>query len=627
MLAVGRWWTWIVAAVIGIPVLAIVLLATLPLGLLKGFAENRLGDRFDAPASIGAIERLDGISLSPRIRVTGIRIGQPAWAGPGDFATIDEAVLRVPLLPVLLGRFRPDSVDVRGLDLNLVRLADGCANWTKRKRNTRPGDSGLDHLTISNSRLRLREDIWHMTLDASLSVDVAHGLAIAGTGTHRGQPMRMSASGGAIDGAAADARWPIRLSLASPLLTLDAAGSTDRVLDISGFDATMTASGPDIVYLDDIIEAGLPGTQEFALKATVRRGRPDWTVKAISGRIGRSVFAGNLLVKKRDGRTILDGALAAETLDFDDLSSDKGLAAAAAKRRAVGPRIIPDTQIHFEKLGKVDGTLRISAKRLLMAHDSIIQGFSGTMTMDNRILTLSPLAIRLTRGTMTGSVRVDHRSGDPQLTLDLRQQGTRLMDLLGSAEDIDGPVQAHFRLAGTGRDVRSALAAANGRVGIVMQGGTMRKTLAVFASGDILDSIGAAIGGSKTARVPVNCLIADFAAKAGTLTPHTLVLDTPVGRSDGSGTASLSSEQLALLFAGRSKNPDPIQLAAKIRVGGTFTDPALSVTNAEGAAPKSRGLLGKVGALLGSLRTRGDTGRGLPVPPVNCAALSAQALR
>lgn len=626
MLAGRTWWKWIAALVVALPVAVLAVLALMPLGLLKGFAEARLSDRFDAPASIVAIDRLDSLSLSPRIRVSGIRIAQPSWAGTGDFARVETAMLRVPLLPVLIGRFRPESIDVTGLDLHLVRLADGRSNWSKRKRNRRPGDSGLGHLTISNSRLHLREDKWKMTLDAALSVDVARGLSISGTGTHRGQPMRMTASGGVIDGAAADARWPIRLSVVSPLLALEASGSTDRVLDITGFDATMTASGPDIVYLDDIIEAGLPGTQNFALKATVRRDKPDWTIKSISGRIGRSTFAGNLLVKKRDGRTILDGTLAAETLDFDDLSSDKGLAVAAAKRRAVGPRIIPDTQIHFEKLGKVDGSLRVSAKRLLMQQDSIVQGFRGTMTMDNRILTLSPLTIQLTRGALSGSVRVAHRGGDPQLAIDLQQKGVMLSDLLGSGEDIDGPVEARFRLAGSGRDIRAALARADGRIAIVMRGGTMRKKLAIFASGDVLDSIGAAIGGSANARVPVNCLVSDFGVTRGTLGPKTLVLDTPVGRSDGSGSASLATEQLALLFAGRSKNPDPIQLAAKIRVGGTFSKPALSLVNAEGAAPKS-GLLGKVGALLESLRTKDDAGRGLPVPKVDCGGLSAQALR
>lgn len=619
-----RWWRWL-AAVAAIPLIALFALVAMPLGALKSLVENRLAARFDAPTSIAAIERLDVFSLHPRIRISGIRIVQPRWAGTGDFARVDQAVVRVPLLPILIGRFRPETIDLSGLDLNLVRTADGRANWEKRDKKGQGNGPGIDHLTIANSRLRLRDDKRHMTLDAALRVDVKSGLSVNGSGTHRGQPMQFSATGGVIDGAA-NTRWPIRLSITSPLLRLEAQASADHPLDLNGFDARISASGPDIVYLDDIVEAGLPGTQDFDLRARVRRDRPDWNIQAISGRIGRSDFTGKLLVKKRDGRTILDGTLDATALDFDDLSSDKGQAVAAAKRRALGPRIVPDTAIHFEKLGKVDGTLRISAQRLLMAHDSIVKGFRGTMTMDHRILTLSPLTVQLTRGVLTGSVRIEHRSGDPRLSLDLRQKGTLLSDLLGNPDDIEGPIEARIALTGTGREVRSALAGADGRIAMVMRGGTMRKKLAIFASGDVLDSIGAAIGGSATARIPVSCLVSDFAVRGGVLSPQTLVLDTPVGRSDGSGSASLATEQLALLFTGRSKNPDPIQLAAKIRVGGTFSDPALSLVNAEGAAPKS-GLFGKIGALIGSVRTKDDAGRGLPVPKVDCPGLAAKALR
>lgn len=620
-----RWWRWL-AAVAAIPLIALFALVAMPLGALKSLVENRLAARFDAPTSIATIERLDVFSLDPRIRISGIRIAQLGWAGKGDFARVDQVVVRVPLLPVLIGRFRPETVDVTGLDLNLIRTAAGRANWEKRDKQVHGNRPGIVHLTISNSRLRLTDDKRHMTLDAGLRVDVKSGLSVSGVGTHRGQPMHLSATGGVIDGAGANARWPIRLSISSPLLRVEAQASSDHPLDLNGFDARISASGPDIVYLDDVIEAGLPGTQDFDLRARVRRDRPDWDIQAISGRIGRSDFTGRLLVKKRDRRTILDGTLDATALDFDDLSSDKGQAVAAAKRRTLGRRIIPDTAIHFEKLGKVDGTLRVSAQRLLMTHDSIVKGFRVTMVMDHRILTLSPLTVRLTRGLLTGSVRVEHRSGDPRLTLDLRQNGTWLSDLLGKADDIEGPIEARIALTGTGREVRSALAGADGRIAMVMRGGTMRKKLAIFASGDVLDSIGAAIGGSATARIPVNCLVSDFAVRGGRLAPQTLVLDTPVGRSDGSGSASLATEQLALLFAGRSKQPDPVQLAAKIRVGGSFSDPALSLVNAEGAAPKS-GLFGKIGALIGSIRTKDDAGRGLPVPKVDCPGLAAKALR
>ncbi|MBA3897519.1 MAG: hypothetical protein H0X36_10390, partial [Sphingomonadaceae bacterium] len=505
--------------------------------------------------------------------------------------------------------------------------ANGRANWEGRGDKGKSKPTRIAHLTISGGRLTLRDDKRHMTLNVALSADPARGVVIRGPGTHRGLPMRFSAWSGALDNTDPDAPYPFRLSLASPLLTLDASGRMDHAFDVNGLDAVMTAHGTDIAYLDDVIEAGLPATQDFALKAAVRRDRPDWNVKSIAGTIGRSDLTGAVLVKKREGRTILDGWLNAGRFDFDSLSSDAGLARGAAKRRAMGARVFPDTQIHFEKLGRLDGTLRISVSELLMDHTSLFKGFRGTLTMDHRLLTLSPVAIQLSRGVLSGSIRVDHRAGDPKLTLDLRERGTRLGDLMGNSDDIDGPVEARIVLNGAGRDVRTAIGRSTGRVALVMRGGSMRKKLAVFASGDLLDSIGQLIGGTSSARVDVNCLITRFSAQGGRMTPAPLLLDTPVGRADGTGAISLSDETIALALTGRSKHPDLIQLAAKLHVGGTLSAPAVTLTNAQGEAPRKHGLFGKIGSFLGSLRTRGDQGRGLPVPPANCAALSAEALR
>ncbi|MRU29864.1 AsmA family protein, partial [Xylella fastidiosa subsp. multiplex] len=73
--------------------------------------------------------------------------------------------------------------------------------------------------------------------------------------------------------------------------------------------------------------------------------RPDWIVEGLKGTIGRSDIAGHATIRKRDGRTRIDGALSADRFDFDDLASNAGKAKAAAKRAQLGPRLIPDTAI------------------------------------------------------------------------------------------------------------------------------------------------------------------------------------------------------------------------------------------------------------------------------------------
>ena len=62
----------------------------------------------------------------------------------------------------------------------------------------------------------------------------------------------------------------------------------DRPLDVGHLTARISAHGDDLVLLDAVIEAGLPATQPVKLLANVRRDGRDWTIRALTGSIGRS---------------------------------------------------------------------------------------------------------------------------------------------------------------------------------------------------------------------------------------------------------------------------------------------------------------------------------------------------
>lgn len=58
-----------------------------------------------------------------------IRIGNPEAFGGGDFASIDSAGVHIKLLPLMERDVQVSSVTLNGLKLNLVRNANGQANW------------------------------------------------------------------------------------------------------------------------------------------------------------------------------------------------------------------------------------------------------------------------------------------------------------------------------------------------------------------------------------------------------------------------------------------------------------------------------------------------------------------
>ncbi|WCT74765.1 asmA family protein [Sphingomonas naphthae] len=603
---------------IGIAVVAglllLIALAAVPWQLLKGQIATRLADRFGAPVSIGSMTRQTGLSFHPTIEIRDLVVAQPRQA---EIIRARRLAVRFAVLPVLVGRLRIESATLDGVTVRLAR--DAAGRWSFESDGKAGGGSGgqaLEQLTVRNSRLILSDAKRHMTIDAGWSAD-ARGLRLHGRGTHRGRPMTLRLDSGPV---VRDRPWGFRIALASPLLRFQGQGRTDRPLAIGQMKATIAAWAGDARYLDDVIEAGLPGTQPVSLTATVRHDRPDWTISGLTGRIGRSPLAGDLTVRKREERTILDGSVRFAALDFADLASSAGRARAAARQRAIGPRVIPDTEIHFEKLARTDGTLRIHVARLIGEGPMYFRGVRTVMTMDHRLLTLTPLTISLPHGRMNGRMAVDHRTGDPKLSVNLTMTGARLEDLVGSNR-IAGPIAGRLRVTGTGRTIRAALANAGGSIGLAGQGASVDRTLAIAASGDVLKAAGRAIGGSDGSRTSVRCVVAQLRLTPGRVDARRMLVDTEISRANGEGVIRLPSETVDLAFTGRAKDPGAIQLEAPIRLKGSLSKPDVQLVP---ESVRGKGAFAKAAAILKGL----STGNHRPVvTPIDCKALSADALK
>ncbi len=621
---------WATAIVVALSALVVVVVAAFPLGLLRPVASRALSAALGRPATVGGLERLDTFSLTPVIRLVDVRIGQPAWVGDGDMARVASVRVRFAVAPLLRGRFVPIEVDVAGMHLALVRDATGRSNWSDAPRDggTAPRRATipqLRHLAIADSGLTLRDDKRHVVFDATVAADPAHGLAVTGAGTQRGRPLTVRATGGRLDVVDPAASYPFRAEIVSPLVVLTATGTMDHVLDTGHFTAAVAAHGHDLIDLDDIIQAGVPATQAFAMTARVRHDDRDWVVTRLAGTIGRSDLAGRLTARRRDGRSILDGAFTAKVFDFDDLASDEQLARGKAEEARIGKRIVPATAIHFEKLGRTDGVIRFSAAKLLSRHPSPFVGLDATLTMDHRRLTVRPVTARLTHGTLAGEIVVDHRTGEPKLSVALDLVGGRLEDLFA----IDParamvPVDGRIRLRGVGDTVRAALGRGDGSLDVFGRGGGMDGKVATLAAGDVVRGLGLAIGGGSELAL-VRCVDARFVAHHGVLTARDLILDTAVMRAGGEGTVTLPDETLAMTLQGRSKHPDIVQSTVPIHIGGTLAKATFDVVPVDRSPPK-KSLLGRIGEVVKSLKTRGDAGRATAAPDAPCAALAAAAL-
>jgi len=617
----------------GIAALLVLALGALPFGLLRPVIERGIAARFGAPAQIGAIRRLQAFSYTPDIAIEDLRIAQPEWVGGGDFIRARRVTVRLPVLKLLFGGVKPDALAIDGLAIALVRDANGRSNWNGRPRSadappvtTGPG---LTRLTIRDGQLSLRDAKRGLALAGPLGVDGAAGLKLAATGTFLGTPATLDVRGGRIDGIDPAAAWPVELHLASPALRLEAKGTTDGVLNTHRFGATVTARAPTLKNLDRAIEAGLFGTQPIALIGQVRHDARDWYLDTIGGGIGRSRFVGKASILKRDGRTTIDAQMRASQFDFDDLSDDAGHARAAASKAALGPRVLPPTRINLSHLWKTDGTIAFRIDHLLSSGGTVFRAVRGQLHLDHQLLTLDHLVATLATGQMTGVARVDHRSGRPKLSTDLRLEGMTLDTLVGSPDDITGVVRGRITLSGQGDTVREALSHADGTAAIVSNNGTIKATVADVLGQDLGGTIKQAIL-HPSERVPLRCLIANFRARGGVLAPDPLSIDTGSSIGRGSGRIDLRDESIALTLAGRTRDDPALRIVDPIRIGGTLSKPAIAIagSDAPSGKPGVGGFFKALGRSIGAAIGLGDKPAPRPAfVPVDCARLSAAALR
>ena len=603
-----------VPVLVAVPLVLLLVIAAFPYGVLKGVVADRLAKRFGRPVVIGAMDRVDAIGFTPTIRVRDVTIPQAGWAGTGNFLTLREVRVTFPVWPLLTGTFRPRDIVADGLQLALVRDANGRTNWSRPGEAESGGaSSDLKGLTIRDATIRYRDDKRRRSAVVQVSSD-AQGLRAKGSGTIRGVPVRIALDGASV-AQPTPGPWPFTATIDGDRLSMRAKGSTDVPLDTDAMTLDVTARAADLRLIDAVIEAGLFGTQPVALTAHVRHDAPKWIVNDLKGTIGQSDIAGHVTVDKQDGRTKLDGAVTANRFDFSDLASDEGRAEAAARERAIGPHVVPDTRIDLSKIGETDGRISLRIARVVSrSGPTPVRALSTVLALDHKRLDVAPLTLVLADGTAKGSLRVDQRDGAPSplLTVDMRLSGTRVAALPGTGGDFTGRIAARARLSGRGDTIRAAVGRSDGRIGFVVRDGTLPQRYAAALGFDA----GRALLAGESERARLRCVVVGLKVTDGLGHAAPMIVDTSASQLRGTGTVRFPAERLDIRLTGAPKGDGLLRLPGAAFLTGTLSAPQIVV-------PPQVKSVGNVLKALG----RAITGKQEPrAGDADCAALSARVL-
>jgi hypothetical protein len=343
--------------------------------------------------------------------------------------------------------------------------------------------------------------------------------------------------------------------------------------NLKSLDARLDLTGADMHELYTIFHVPLPPTADYHVDGRLRHQDDVWSFDNFHGRVGRSDLAGSYVVDNRNPRMFVKANLTSTRLDITDLS---GFIGAGPHEPKVPGKVLPQNQFRLDKLRDADADVTFTGERFINP-TLPLNRMHTHLVLRNGLLTLNPFEFGAAGGRLFGMVAVDARKPTISADADLRASDINLARLAPTVQalaDSTGKLDARMHLTGQGNSLAAMLGSANGNVASVMEGGAVSDLVLRLMNLDIANSLVALAKGNQ--KIPIRCVVADFQARDGVLTPDPLVLDTEHTLVTGEGRIMLKDEQLDLRLVAEPKDGSVLALRGPINVQGTMAKPTVT---------------------------------------------------
>ena len=577
-----------------------------------------------------------------RFRAEGLSIANPEWAQADQFFAARSIALDASLWRALFGTLTINDLSIDGGRLALQRRADKTNTWTfgggeldipdiLRAAIT---DSAIDIIDApSKTRVALTiGDIAGRATGARRGIDGP--LVFSGKGTSAGAPFDIAGRLTTPNAAAAGGRLGIEMVGNIARTRIGIKGVLPGATRIDGADLAVTVAGRNLQDPGRLFGIILPATRPYALAADLTKAGDEYRLTNLAGRIGDSDLAGALTATRAataDGRFRLDGTLRSKVLDIKDvgpligydpekLQAGKAIVTTVAGR----PRLLPDAPLAIDGLGKFDARIdyraaTVRTRKLPFDQLQLVLG------LDDRILTMSPLAFNIASGRVTAKIGINARSLPVRTDYDVRLTELPLGKVLTgfNVEDAGttASVRGRLQLKGVGDTVQKSLATSNGRIALVVPTGQLWVRNVELAELDLQNFLTAMIGKKLKDKRQINCGIIGFTITDGRAVADPILIDTDRAVFRGRGGFNFADESLAMSLEGDSKRFSLFSGQSPIGINGYFADPSINPISGElltrGAAGLALGIVATPLAAIAAFIDLGDA------KDVNCTPILA----
>jgi len=577
-----------------------------------------------------------------RFRADGLTVANPEWAEADQFFTARSIALDASLWQALFGDLAINDLVIDGGRLALQRRADKTNTWTF-------GGDGLDipdirRAAITDSRIllidaptrtRVELTFGDIAGDSTDSRQAVQGpLVFAGKGTSAGAPFDVAGRLTTPNEAAAGGRLGIDVAGTIARTRITVKGVLPGATRLDGADLALTLSGRNFRDAWALFDIALPATRRYTLAAQLTKTGREYRFTRLAGRIGDTDLAGSLtatLPPADGGRFRIDGTLASKVLDIKDVGPLVGydpevLDAGKPIVTQVGgrPRLLPDAPLAVDGLRKFDARIDYRAATVRtgkLSFDNLRLVFG----LDDRNLTLSPIAFNIAGGRVIAKVGIAARTLPVQTDYDIRLTELPLGRVLSgfNVEDAGttASVRGRLQLKGTGDTVHKSLASSTGRIALVVPKGQLWIRNIELGKLDLQNFLIALLGKKLKEPRQINCGVVAFTVTKGRALADPIVIDTDRAVFRGGGGFDFNDEALAMSLEGDSKKFSLFSGQSPIQINGFFADPAVNPISPEllarGGAALALGLVATPFAAIAAFVDLGDA------KDVNCAPILA----
>jgi uncharacterized protein involved in outer membrane biogenesis len=530
----------------------------------------------------------------PRLRAGAVSFANPAWATERQMVTAQTVEVSLDLPQLLARKIVFPEVRLQRPVLFLEKGSAGKKNWLLDLQQQDEGARfQIDRLSLDEGSLGYDDAAQKTRIRATLSTqDLADGaesvtgLVFQAEGQFKGLALKAHGGAGPVLALREQTKpYPLLINAQIGPTTVQASGTVTDLASLAALDMRLKLHGASLEQLYPLLGIAVPETAPYALDGHLLHSAGKWRYEEFSGVIGKTDIAGNLQLLLGGKRPALSATLVSKRLVLTDLGPVIGArpgrvqaARQAAQPLPVSVHVLPDLPFKFERWDSVDAEVDLHAKSIERAKELPLENLVAHLSLRDSVVKLAPLDFGLAGGELQAVITLDGRQSVIQAHAKVGVKKilvSKLFPTVALNETSLGQVNGEFDLSGRGNSVGRMLAAADGSVWLVVQGGSVSKLLMEKAGLHLWEILQIKLTGDRP--IKLRCVVADFAVSKGRMQTQALVFDTEVTTLIGTGNIDLAQEQLDLTLNQKTKNTSPLALRSPIYLRGSFAKPQFGV--------------------------------------------------